>query len=380
MKVLMLSLDDYPHCGGKSTHMSSLIDGLKSLNIDTDVVSRSNLSQSKINLKKASIYINKFTNPKKYFYLRKKIEFDLYFELLKGIQNIDDYDCISCQDALACTAIGRLYKDKKITLTMHTYFGLEYTLDNKILNENDEYYKKLFALEIESLKYANNVVAVDDRIYDHVKKMSNEYETNNKIYSIINFTNTDLYNTEKDEHANFNIMCVRRLVEKNGVVYAAKAMKHIGDNIFLHIYGEGPELDTIKKIVEDEELEKKVFLHGKIDNSMLPEVYRKCDVVLVPSITVNGLQEATSISAIEAMSCGIPVIASKIGGLAQMINNDVNGILVQEKNEIEIAEKIIYLYNNPEIRNKISKNAREYVLKNHSHICAAKQYLDIFMS
>ena len=84
MKVLMLSLDDYPHCGGKSTHMSSLIDGLKSLNIDTDVVSRSNLSQSKINLKKAFIYINKFTNPKKYFYLRKKIEFDLYFELLKS--------------------------------------------------------------------------------------------------------------------------------------------------------------------------------------------------------------------------------------------------------------------------------------------------------
>ena len=193
----MLSLDDYPHCGGKSTHMSSLIDGLKSLNIDTDVVSRSNLSQSKINLKKAFIYINKFTNPKKYFYLRKKIEFDLYFELLKGIQNIDDYDCISCQDALACTAIGRLYKDKKITLTMHTYFGLEYTLDNKILNENDEYYKdvedeqisvKINDVEIQNNTNKQNQILIEDNskngIINKFECASIKYNSRGKVKSI----------------------------------------------------------------------------------------------------------------------------------------------------------------------------------------------------
>ncbi len=380
MKVLMVTMDDYPHHGGKSTHMDSLIQGLQEKDVDTCVISKNLISKWKIKVKKMLVYYNKFLNPSKYFYLRRKIEFDLFVDLLKKEYKKGEYDCVSCQDALSCTAMGRVDSDTKNTLTMHTYFGLENSLDNKYLNEDDEYYKKLLDLELECLDYAKNIVAVDDRIEIHVKDTLKKYKKKCNVYSIINFTNTNLYNNKKNKHDEFNIMCVRRLVEKNGVIYAAKAMKEVKENAILHIYGSGPEEEKLKELIAKENLEDKVILHGAIDNSKLPEIYKSCDLVLVPSITVNGLQEATSISAIEAMSCAIPVIASDIGGLSQMIENNENGILVQEQDYKGLADKISEIYNDSKKAKKIGEKAREYVVKNHSHITAAEKYLNIFIS
>ncbi len=385
MKLLILTLDDYPHIGGKSTHIASLIDGLKHQDVECKVISRGNINKYKLNLYKLLIYPLRYISIKKYLYLRKMNEFKLFQKLVKKELDTNKYNWISCQDALACTAVGRINTSSIITLTMHTYFGLEYTLDNKFFNTEDDYYKKLLGLEEESLKYANNVVAVDERIYKHIQETIESdfisYSNKIKLFSIINFTNTDLYNADKNKHVGFNIMCIRRLVEKNGVIYLVKAMKYLKNerNIKLHIYGDGPARDEITNYIQKNSLQN-VIMHGAISNSLLPDIYKQCDLVVVPSITVNGLQEATSISAIEAMSCGIPVIASDIGGLSQMIDNEKNGILVPEQNSKMLSEAIMKLYEDKNLQNKLSKNSRSYVLKNHSHIVAAKQYLDIFMN
>lgn len=385
MKILILTLDDYPHCGGKSTHISSLVDGLKYENVDYEIISRNSISKIKQNIYKVMIYPLKFINPQKYAYLRKINEFNLFKKVLKKKLNNNEFEYVSCQDALACTAFGQLGIKSNITLTMHTYFGLEYTLDNNLFKIGDELYERLLSLEEESLNYASKVVGVDERIYNHVCNTINDKFKNRKdkikVCSIINFTNTDLYNDEKITHDNFDVLCVRRLVEKNGVIYAVKAMNYLKNypNIKLHVYGDGPYLDIIKETINKDNLSN-VTVHGSIDNSLLPDIYKKTDIVLVPSITVNGLQEATSISAIEAMSCSIPVIASSIGGLAQMIDNYKTGILVDEKEPQQIAEMILELYNNKEKALQIGQNARKYILNNNSHIVATKQYLDIFTS
>lgn len=383
MKMLILTLDDYPHCGGKSTHISSLIDGLKYKKVECKVISRSDISKFKLNGYKMLIYPLRFVNIKKYLYLRKMSEFNLFKKMIKKEFSQNKYDYVSCQDALSCTALGQLNTKCAITLTMHTYFGLEYTLDNDYFKIGDPTYEKLLALEEESLKYVKNVVSVDERIFNHVNETINLKYKKNKInvFSIVNFTNTDLYNDEKINHEDFNIMCVRRLVEKNGAIYSVKAMNYLKKykNIKLHIYGSGPEEEEINRYISDKKLTN-VIMHGAIDNSLLPDIYKKCDLVVVPSITVNNLQEATSISAIEAMSCSIPVVASRIGGLAQMIDDGINGLLVEEKNSKQLSEAIVKLYDDKKLRETVSKNARKYILKNHSHITAAEQYLNIFIS
>ena len=381
-KILFVTLDDYPHIGGKSTHMASLIEGLNKNDVECEVVARNVINKNKLFFKKLCNVIYKFINPSKYLYLRKKIEFDLFFDHIKKNINLDEYDAISCQDALSATIVGRLKKDSNIALTMHTYFGLEYSLDNDIFNENNAYYQKLLSLELESLNYAKKIICVDARIKEHVTEIIGEkYKLDDFfVTSIKNFTNVDVLTTEKLKHDKFIIMCVRRLVEKNGVYYGVEAMKYLKDkdNILLKVVGDGPEKEKIEKCILDNNLSSCVEMVGAVSNEQMPNLYKRCDLVLVPSITVNGLQEATSISAIEAMSCAIPLIASNIGGLSELIQNNENGFLVDEKDSKAIAKNIEKLYSDKELYEKIAKNARKSVEENYSHIKAAQNYLEVF--
>ena len=128
MKILLVTLDDYPHCGGKSTHISSLIEGLNNKNVDVKVLSKNLIPGYKIKVRKLLVYYNRFINPQRYAYLRRKIELDLFVKLVKKLLKKEKFDCISCQDALSCTAAGRADKQLSKSLTMHTYFGLENSL------------------------------------------------------------------------------------------------------------------------------------------------------------------------------------------------------------------------------------------------------------
>ena len=381
-KILFVTLDDYPHIGGKSTHMANLIEGLKAKDNECIVISRNMINKKRLFFKKVCSIIYKYTNVSKYLYLRKKFEFDLLYDYIAKNVDLSLYDAISCQDALSATIIGRISKDANVTLTMHTYFGLEYCLDNDVFNNDNIYYKKLLNLELECLKYTKKIICVDSRINDHVNNtIEKDYNIKDfYVSSIKNFTNTDILNDTKIEHDKYTIMCVRRLVEKNGVYYAVLAMKYLKDRdkFILKIVGDGPEKERIEKCILENNLSNCVELVGAVSNEEMPELYKKCDLVLVPSITVNGLQEATSISAIEAMACAIPIIASDIGGLSELIENEKNGILVAEKDSKLIAKNIEKVCFDEKLSKKISVNARNSVLKNYSHISAAEKYLKVF--
>lgn len=377
MKLLIITIDKFPHRGGKSTHISSLISGLENENVECDVFSGDNIPRNKFNVLKLLIYPIKFFSKKRYLYYRKRIELFLFKNKLKKSIKGKKYDAVSFQDAITCGYCGNLFE--KSFLTMHTYFGIEYTLDNSGFTLDNPLYKKLLKIEENSLNFVNSIIAVDERIKEHVIKTLKKYGKEMKVYAIPNFTNTDFFKPCKKKNDKVIIACVRRLVEKNGVIYAVKAMKYIDyDNCILKIYGDGPCLDKIKEYIKSNSLESKVELCGGIDNSEVLNIYNECDIVLVPSITVNGLQEATSISAIEAMACGIPTIASNIGGLPILIKNNETGFLVEEKDSKGIAEKIMMLIMDKNLRKEIGLNSREYILENHSHIAAAQNYLEIF--
>lgn len=75
------------------------------------------------------------------------------------------------------------------------------------------------------------------------------------------------------------------------------------------------------------------------------------------------------------MACGLPTIASNIGGLKQLIKNKITGILVDEARPEKIAEAIIKLINDKEYYFNIKRDAREYIINKHSHTESSKKYL-----
>ena len=86
-----------------------------------------------------------------------------------------------------------------------------------------------------------------------------------------------------------------------------------------------------------------------------------CDAFILPS-HIEGMSNAL----LEAMAMGLPCIASNVGGIPNVIEDNINGILMEPKNIKQMAEKILLIKNDPVLRIKISNNAVKSVHKNHN--------------
>ncbi len=180
----------------------------------------------------------------------------------------------------------------------------------------------------------------------------------------------------------FVLFCPRRLVKKNGVIYPALAlasMKELDRERFLVLHaGEGGERAEMERIIRERQLADHVRLLGGQDPEAVRELYRLADAVLVPSVHSENVEEATSLSALEAMASGRPLIAGRVGGLAEMVRDGETGLLVPAADPEALAAAILRLADEPGLGACLAIAAREYVVANHSHLQAAAAYVEVY--
>ena len=392
-KILFISGDNIPHIGGKSTHILDLMNGMKNEDVSVMLVSATEVNKKEYYIYLSFIRIFKYIDVHIYEYYKKKILGYLILKKVKKILKNNTIDYISYQDAWIASIVGKKIKNKnlKSILTMHTYLGLENSIDKSETFFSEKINYKTYLEEVDSLRQVDSVIAVDSRIKNHILEKLKEYDIKPSVTSIKNFTDINVFSPINDIEKNnlkstlnipmdkFVISCSRRLVKKNGVINAVKSMKFLeNDNIILLIAGEGNEKNEILKIVKEEKISEKVFFKGSLNKEEILNLYHVSDVSLVPSVTVNGLQEATSISAIESMACGIPTVASSIGGLREVIEHNVSGVLVNENDPMDIAIAINNLIRNKEFKKSIGIKSRETIKKDFSIESATKNYLNEF--
>jgi L-malate glycosyltransferase len=151
------------------------------------------------------------------------------------------------------------------------------------------------------------------------------------------------------------ILSVGRLIDWKGTVFLIDAMPFVireHPDTLLLIAGSGPEKDSLIRRVHELDLEKKVIFLGVVSNQDLLSFYHSADVFVLPSINKAGKTEALGVVLLEAMASGCPVIGSNVGGIPDIITDGENGFLVPEQNPRVLAEKIIYLLSDPELRAK----------------------------
>jgi glycosyltransferase involved in cell wall biosynthesis len=153
-------------------------------------------------------------------------------------------------------------------------------------------------------------------------------------------------------------------------------MKHIKHGkARMVIAGEGPEKG---KIIKEADGDNRIHFAGLIPHNKIASYYMMADIILIPSITSHGIQEASSLAMLEGMACGKIVICSNIGGLRETVRNMENGILVNEKEPTEIARAVEAVLDDRRLMTKMTENAREYVLKNHSFLAHAQKVYDVY--
>ncbi len=127
----------------------------------------------------------------------------------------------------------------------------------------------------------------------------------------------------------------RRMVWKNGVKYLAEATKYITNkHLKLLFIGHGEEYDDIKALLE-ENFEGRYFMLGAMKHDEIIRYYSACDISILPS-----LMEATSISGLEAMAASLPIVGTKVGGIPELVKDNITGFLCEPENPKDLAQKI----------------------------------------
>jgi len=195
-------------------------------------------------------------------------------------------------------------------------------------------------------------------------QLEKNFISKERVKEIFTSRNAALFEAFRDASAELKIIgTIANFYPEKGLPYLIETLnivfEKIPNAIFVHL-GYGPQKELIETMIKDYGLEKKVFLLGAPENfseKLAAAAYLKfLDLFVLASV-----KEGFPYAILEAMAAGLPMVASFVGGIPEMIANGENGFLVPPRNPDMLAEKIIELLQNPVLAQKFSRASLEKI-------------------
>lgn len=149
------------------------------------------------------------------------------------------------------------------------------------------------------------------------------------------------------------ILTVAVLREAKGIQYMLKTMPVILEkfpNAYYVIAGDGAYGDTLKALAHSMGVENRVIFLGH--RSDIPEILGESDLFVFPT-----LMDALPTVLLEAMAVGVPIVSSEVGGIPEILKNEIDGLLIQPANPADLAESCIRLLSDHELAGRLSVSA-----------------------
>jgi colanic acid/amylovoran biosynthesis glycosyltransferase len=176
------------------------------------------------------------------------------------------------------------------------------------------------------------------------------------------------------------IVTVSRLNPMKGHVHAIRAVGELlrcGYSVAYDIVGEGDHQAAIESCIQDAGLNEHIRMVGTVANDQIPRLLTGYDAFVLPSV---GLGEAAPVAVMEAMSVGVPVICSIIGGTSEMIEHKRTGLLFGQGDEAALANILAQLAEDPGLRQRIGDSGRQHAHKNFLTSRSAAHLVDSIRS
>jgi colanic acid/amylovoran biosynthesis glycosyltransferase len=174
-----------------------------------------------------------------------------------------------------------------------------------------------------------------------------------------------------------------RLIEKKGLPVTLRAFAvFLGQypNATLTIAGEGPMRDELQALARELKIERSVSFTGFISQEQLRDLYYRSHIFLHPSQTGHdGNQEGIPNSMLEAMASGLPVFATRHGGIPEAIENGMSGVLVPERDHQALARALLNAVEDPVFLSQIARSGAEVVRKNFDLQTQAQRLEEIYL-
>jgi colanic acid/amylovoran biosynthesis glycosyltransferase len=244
-------------------------------------------------------------------------------------------------------------------------------------DDGDKVHSELYASEIFKISQNSNVIFIanSDRSFENLISINIlENKIKKKVFGV------DLPVIQRDyTKINLQILFLGRFVDFKGpdiVLNAFIKACDLGFKGTLVMAGDGPLKNMCKIISKRSKYFNNIFFINAVSKEQAEELYKESDIYSMHSIhgTLSNGVETFGVTYIEAMSFGLPVVTASFGGPAQIIEDGIDGILVQAYNVDEHAKAFMKLFNNISLRQNLGINARNKV-KNHFSTNIEKQQL-----
>ena len=241
--------------------------------------------------------------------------------------------------SLVAAKLAKKYS-KPFVLTQHNTF-IEY---NNIFDDVEQ----LNDLTVgkQTLRDADKIITVSNATRDYVLSLGAKPEKVKVIHNGVDLVKFKPSTSEQEKirkklgipHDAFVVLTVRRLVYKNGVdtlIESANIAVKKNNRIIFLVVGKGPDSDKVKWRIQQLGIEKNFRLAGFVSDEDLPAYYNAADLFVLPSKSGEGLP----LVALEAMACALPVIATDVGGIREILIDDYGKLV--PPNQPELLAKAI---------------------------------------
>jgi len=202
--------------------------------------------------------------------------------------------------------------------------------------------------------------------------------TKKPIEIIYNGIDTDRFRPEYPMRPKGNFIITpgaSRITARKGLKYLVKAIFKLSSdypNLILKIMGEGNEEKNLKNFVKELQIENRVEFLGRISSEKTTAFYQEASIFVLPS-----LNEGMSNAMLEALACGLPILATDTGGTKELLKERENGFVIKMKDSDSIAEKIRLLIDDQDLLMDMGRKSRE-IAEKMSWKNVARQYIELY--
>jgi len=179
------------------------------------------------------------------------------------------------------------------------------------------------------------------------------------------------------------LLTVARLTEIKGHEYVLRAVARLAKKhpaLHYDMAGDGPLRGQLEQLARELGIQQRVTFHGACDSTTVKRLMTEAHLFVLASVNVQGDQEGQGLALQEAQACGLPVIATDHGALAEGIVVDQSGFLIPERNAEALADRLSYLIEHPQIWPGMGRKGREFVTEHFDVRALNGRLVELFAS
>jgi glycosyltransferase involved in cell wall biosynthesis len=171
-----------------------------------------------------------------------------------------------------------------------------------------------------------------------------------------------------------SLLYIGRFVRNNGIQDLLTALPSILDShpdTEVHLVGSGPLEEKVQRTIQSSGLSDSVTIYDYVDD--ISEMYDRTSVFCRPSYS-----EGLPLTMLEAMASGVPPVVTAIAGVPEVVTDHETGVLLEPGNPDEVAQAVIELFDDAELRARLATNAREYITENLTWEQRTEKVIDVY--